>query len=108
MKQITDVRKIKRNSSIDNRCIVGELDDISLTIGVNGEEQSVPILGLFKVDDKYYVTLLVKEDSKEVVVIYEVVKNDEAEHIQVIETKEEWDKVNKAWSDILDVVDTKL
>lgn len=109
MKRITNVKDIKKNYAInDNRTIVGEMDDVSLTIGLNGEEQIVPILGLFKANDKYYVTLLVQENNKEVVVIYEVVNKDGVEHIQIIESVEEWKVVEKVWADIMDAAETKL
>lgn len=107
MKQITNVRDIKKKPS-ENQCIVGEMDDMTISIGLNGEEQTATVLGLFKVDEKYYTTLLVSEGSKEVVVIYEIVEIDGQEHIQIIESKEQWDVASKAWSDIIDVAETIL
>lgn len=107
MKQITNVRDIKKKST-EGKCIVGEMDDMTISIGLNGEEQTATVLGLFKVDEKYYATLLVSEGSKEVVVIYEVVEIDGQEHIQIIESKEQWDIASKAWSDIIDVAETIL
>lgn len=108
MKRITNVKDIKKNYATSNQTIVGEIDDISLTISLDEEEQVVPILGLFRVNDKYYVTLLVKESNKEVVVIYEVVNKDGNEYVQIIESVDEWKVVEKAWADIMDAAETKL
>lgn len=108
MKQITDVRGIRKRTKEENQCIVGELDDMTITIGLNGEEQQANVLGLFKVNEKYYTALLVQEDQKEVTVIYEIIKVDGIEHIQIIESKEEWEIVSKAWSDIIDVAGKRL
>ena len=109
MKPIGNVRESKKKlAKTENMVLVGEMEDNSLVITHNGMEQVAPILGIFTIDTKYYVALLIEEAGKEVVVIYNVINYNGEERIQVISSQEEWNKVSEAWKQIVDASADKI
>ena len=99
------------NGKIDNinrhrkNIFVGEMPDENLVLSLDGEEQIVKVLGRFCVrTDKVngnYVVVLIEEDNKEDVVIFRW----NADQIEIILDKEEWETVTQTWKSILATVE---
>ena len=81
---------------------LGDLEENMLEISDGkGNTQVVPIVGMFKNDNGYYVVLKVEEKGKEEFVMYEVCKKEDGtEYIQIITDKDKWDAAYKSWLDL--------
>lgn len=78
---------------------MGKIEDSGIQLSdKNGETQTVPLVGAFKVDGKYYVVVRAEEDGKEENIMYRVEKRaDGTEYIQIITDREEWETAYDAW-----------
>lgn len=82
---------------------LGDLEENMLEISnEKGDSQVVPIVGMFKNDNGYYIVLQVTENDKEEYVMYKVIKRADGsgEYIQVITDQKEWNDANESWNDL--------
>ena len=78
---------------------LGDLEENMLEIDDgHGNKQVVPIVGMFKNDNGYYIVIKVEDNGKEEFVMYEVIKKEDGtECIQIITEKAKWDAAYESW-----------
>lgn len=92
------------------KVLVDEMENNSLDfVGEDGKAYKVPILGIFAIQDKHYVVLLMESDDKveQEQLCLKILNDGQGDYVQMIDQKDEWLKVVKAWEDICAKVEKK-
>ena len=85
---------------------VNEMSDNNLQLyDEEGAVVELPIIGMFKVEEKYYMVVYIKPDNEDdenkgELVMLRVERDEEREYVQMITDKEEWSIAVEAWQKI--------
>ena len=84
--------------------LVSEMEDNTLELfDEEGKVIEFPIIGMFSLDEKYYVVIYIEQDKKSPTTDSELVvlraeKEGDREYVQIIDDRNEWNEVVKAWN----------
>lgn len=84
--------------------LVSEMENNSLELyDEEGKVIELPIVGMFTVDQKYYVVVFIEPHDKAPegeLVVFRVEREDDREYVQMITDRAEWERALDAWQKI--------
>lgn len=86
--------------------LVSEMENNTLELfDEEGKVIEFPIIGMFSLDGKYYVVVYIEQDDKSSTADSELVvlraeREGDKEYVQIIDDRNEWNRVVSAWNKI--------